>query len=328
MDQQCIINFPLIIKWNITSRCNLRCRHCFLSSYVQEPDLMKLNQIIEGLGRKKVAAICLTGGEPLLRNDLEEIVESLNKSKIKTMVATNGSLLTNDRIDQLIKSGLNIYQISLDGHNEHTHDYYRGEGIFHKVITAINELKSRGASVILAHTLNKLNYIHLEKIIELAENLQVDALRFELFIPLGNGKNNEDQLALDESSLKFIKDTLFNVKNNKVQIEFPTFNSEYGCGAGIFNCVINSDFTLSPCDMLTELYRTEPFNNINELEELWKSSNIFNEWRQLKTTDNNCNNCNYKSKCNYGCRASSLGYSNDIKGVDILCINRIGGKNG
>lgn len=76
MDQQCIINFPLIIKWNITSRCNLRCRHCFLSSYVQEPDLMKLNQIIEGLGRKKVAAVCLTGDEPLLRNDLEELWKS------------------------------------------------------------------------------------------------------------------------------------------------------------------------------------------------------------------------------------------------------------
>lgn len=322
MTDNCIIKFPLIIKWNITSKCNLLCRHCFLNSYVEEPKLEKVIEIIKELNNKKVAAVCITGGEPLMRGDLEEIVQALHKNKIKTMIATNGTLLSEKRVNQLIKNGVTQYQISLDGHNKELNDYFRGKGSFSKAIYAIKELKSKGAEVIIAHTLNKLNYVYFKNMIELAEELNSDILRFELFIPLGRGRTNQTLLELDNKSMQFIRDEVMRAKAEKIIMKLPTFNSRYGCGAGFFNCVINSDFTLSPCDMLAETYKTKAFRNVNELEDMWINSHVFNEWRAIKVNDEYCNLCKYSSKCNNGCRASALAYNNNLSGTDNLCIYR------
>ncbi|SHK29950.1 radical SAM/SPASM domain-containing protein [Paramaledivibacter caminithermalis] len=318
-----ILSFPLIVKWNITSKCNLRCKHCFLSNYSHEdPELLKIKNFVKDLSKKKIASIHISGGEPLMRSDLEEIIKIISANNISLLLASNGTLLTNNRIKRLINSGLLNYQISLDGHNREINDYIRGNGAFDKTIKSIKELKIKGAKIILAYTLNKINYLYFDEIIKLAENLNVDALRFELFIPLGSGKNNKSELDLDNESLKFLKKKMLSATSNRVKLIFPLFNSEFGCGAGYFSCVINSDFTVSPCDMLIETQKTSPIHSVDELQDIWKNSEFFQNWRNFKINDDYCNTCDYVSKCNYGCRASALAYNSNFNSHDRLCLFR------
>ncbi len=171
-------------------------------------------------------------------------------------------------------------------------------------------------------TLNKTNYNQIEEIVSLAEALGVDLIRFEIFIPLGNGKLNSNSLQLEDYQLEYIRDKSFNYRSDSVKIQYPIFNSKYGCGAGFISCIVNDDFTLSPCDMLASDVKTEPFRDIKHFEELWKCSKVFNKWRDLSVVDEYCEKCSHVDKCNYGCRAVSQAFEGNLNSADKLCMYR------
>ena len=83
------------------------------------------------------------------------------------------------------------------------------------------------------------------------------------------------------------------INKNNIKIQYPKFDDNVGCGAGIYNCVLNSDLSISPCDLLTESYRTEPIIDMKNFENLWNNSECFREWRQKMK----CYNCDKKYKC-------------------------------
>jgi MoaA/NifB/PqqE/SkfB family radical SAM enzyme len=155
------LGFPLFAKWYITSKCNLRCTHCYLTDYTEQAELEKILSIVDYLGKKGLHSICLLGGEPLVRNDLEIIVERIASHKMGIKIATNGILATAARSQALVNAGANNFQVSVEGHLAELNDSIRGEGTFSKILNGIAELTSAGAHVSLAITLNKKNHQYL-----------------------------------------------------------------------------------------------------------------------------------------------------------------------
>jgi radical SAM protein with 4Fe4S-binding SPASM domain len=113
-----------------------------------------------------------------------------------------------------------------------------------------------------------------------------------------------------------------NIDSEKIRIQKPLFDSADSCGAGKYSCVINSNFSISPCDMLTDLYRTDPIDSTDKFQDEWNESDVFKFWRSIKVNDEYCNMCNDIDHCGFGCRAAALAYSNDIRSGDILCLKR------
>jgi MoaA/NifB/PqqE/SkfB family radical SAM enzyme len=141
---------PVVLTFFITSRCNLRCSHCFYWQKLNaSEDELKIDEIKKiASSFKHPVSLSLTGGEPFIRKDVKEIIEAFCQGcgTKEVGIATNGTLTetTVETIHSILKadflSGLSV-QVSLDG-LEGTHDSIRGgKGSFKKAINTISELK-------------------------------------------------------------------------------------------------------------------------------------------------------------------------------------------
>ncbi|AET69215.1 radical SAM additional 4Fe4S-binding domain protein [Desulfosporosinus orientis DSM 765] len=170
---------PLVrgIHWALTGRCNMNCRHCFMESpsgRYGHPGRETIRHFIRQFERANVLQVSLTGGEPLLREDLLEIMEELTARRIRlTEIATNGTLIT-PRLLEAIKSlgQAPDFKISFDGAG--VHDRMRGTwGTEERVSEAIRQVVASGLTVAVSTTLDRDNIEALPRTYELIKELQV-----------------------------------------------------------------------------------------------------------------------------------------------------------
>lgn len=319
------IRYPISIKLNITRKCNLRCNHCFINEYQEEMPIEHIFDLIDDFHKNKLPILFLTGGEPFVHNDLIDILTYLKNTSINVNLATNGTLINESLGKQLADLNINSIQVSIDGHDEVYNDHIRGEGAFAKAIYGIKILLANDINVTIAHVINKKNLKYIDEMIQLCVNLEVRKIRFELYLPINTDVKNDD-LALSSLDIKQIHTCLEKVesKYSNVDIVFPVFNSDYSCGAGVFNAVINPDMTMSPCDLLCEDIYSEKISNDNNVSFIWNSSEIFKTWREteVKTINNDCDNCKNQLLCGMGCRASAKAYKGNLWEDDPICMTK------
>jgi MoaA/NifB/PqqE/SkfB family radical SAM enzyme len=109
---------PRLVGWGITNRCNLSCPHCYSSASRARQDELTTEEclnLLDSLARMGTKRIGWTGGEPLLRVDLEDLIDRCARLGIESGITTNGVPLTPRRAESLRAAGLGIVQISLDG---------------------------------------------------------------------------------------------------------------------------------------------------------------------------------------------------------------------
>lgn len=184
------------ILWEITSKCNLKCKHCLYYSSVTkaEPDMTteEIFHIIDDISNdQSVKAIWLSGGEPLLKDDLFDIISKISSCGIKPSLSTNGTLIPNNEYAiELHKRGVDYVHLSIDGVTANVHDGLRNvPGAFDKVMKAVNYLNQAGIIVGVTFIVTKQSINSVEKMIELAINKNVQVLSFYLVEPIGRGKN-------------------------------------------------------------------------------------------------------------------------------------------
>ncbi|MDH5719141.1 MAG: radical SAM protein [Spirochaetia bacterium] len=185
-------NMPPVIVWNLTNHCNMTCPHCYASAKIRKPEddlsLDQLISILDKLSEFGVKIIILSGGEPLLRNDIFEIIQECNKRNIKTHLSTNGSLIDADTAKKLKESGIEYVGVSIDGEPEFN-DNYRGlESAYEKALTGLKNAKEFGMSTGLRMTLTKKNSDSLIKMIETAREHEIPRFYISHLVYGGRGK--------------------------------------------------------------------------------------------------------------------------------------------
>jgi MoaA/NifB/PqqE/SkfB family radical SAM enzyme len=171
--------------WELTYRCNARCRIC---SYWKSPsspeEELSTKQIALALPKLRSAGcrmINFTGGEPTLRRDLEEIVANASRLGFWTSIVTNGSTLTRERVLRLKQAGLDNLFISLDSPDPARHDASRGiPGLHAKVMRNLQWLREE---FLTGHrtggvfsVLTQDNATDISRILQLAEQAGVFAI--------------------------------------------------------------------------------------------------------------------------------------------------------
>jgi len=152
---------PSNLSLRLVYRCNLKCKFCkfWKVEKTEESSLERIKLLIDDLARLKLPYFNITGGEPLLRPDLEEIAAYSSERGIYTALNTNGTLVTKERARELVKH-FNVIKISLDGF-ESTHDQIRGvDGCFARANVGIQHLmeaENRKAKVIIHLVGNEKN---------------------------------------------------------------------------------------------------------------------------------------------------------------------------
>ena len=283
---------------NVTNRCNFRCKHCAFDSGIikmSELSLKELEKILKEtkqLGGKRVD---ITGGEPLVRKDLEKIIRLCKKYKYKTELVTNASLLTLDKLKKFKKLGLQGIAISLDGSNSETYNQIRckNKQTFSKVIKNIKLAKKLSFYTKINTVVFQSNLLDLPNIAELCIKLKVDELGLYYFTPVGRG-NRTKQLAVEPIAwLRFIRKKLKPFENKiKISLEFPLIKKQYynknlGCIANTeqSHLQILPDGNVYPCAILASY--NKPVANLKEksVKQIWKNKKLWkNYWKQASSS--------------------------------------------
>ncbi|MCL1949484.1 MAG: radical SAM protein [Turicibacter sp.] len=185
---------PVMVSLDITSKCNLKCVHCYNNSDSVGADDEMSDAEILGVARQIAAFkphnVCLCGGETLCRKNILEIVKALNGHVGSISLVSNGVLMTEDKVKGFVRNGVGQIQISLDGADAFSHDTFRGvPGSFEKAVAAINLLRENHVpQVATAFVPNKLNFMDVGDYCDLCHSLGVHIIRMMPFIPLGRGK--------------------------------------------------------------------------------------------------------------------------------------------
>lgn len=173
----------------ITSRCNLRCKHCYFypTDVGQDLPTSTLKIILDKLYRAGVMAIEFTGGEPLLREDFFELLEFC-RGKFKIKLATNGCLINETVAKKLANYLIMGLQVSLDGDAE-THDNIRGvKGTFEKTLRGIQLLRKYGLPASVAMTVDRTNVNKIRNVVRYAEEAGAVGVQIGFVLPAGRGK--------------------------------------------------------------------------------------------------------------------------------------------
>lgn len=197
---------------DVTYNCNFRCRHCFNRSgehdfNQKEMTDQELMNLIKEVAVIKPRSLCICGGEPLLRKDI--VVEmgsyynDITNGETSLNMVTNGYLMTEEIADKLKNAGFKTIQVSLDGANAQSHEWLRKqEGAFERAKNALRILVDRGFYVGVACAPNKKNYLEIDELVGLLEEIGVNEFRMQPLMKMGRAKTIEDYFLDDKEYYK------------------------------------------------------------------------------------------------------------------------------
>lgn len=268
---------PISTYVAVTGKCMYHCWHCSASKMMEqgESDLAtkQMIHIVKELQSLGVGIIGFTGGEPLIRQDLEEIIEAVDE-RSTTLLFSNGYGLTLERAKSLKKSGLFGIAISFDSTNAKAHDEKRGyEGAHRLALEAIKNAKEAGLYTMgqVVCTKEMLHTKEIHKIAKFLKEEGIHELRIVEPIPCGMLEGEKDSILTEEEKEQLINlHILFNKDKAYPKTSvFPYVESDeqYGCGAGVQHSYVDKEGNFRPCDFIYENYGNileEPITSIWE----------------------------------------------------------------
>lgn len=187
---------PVVI-WNLTRRCNLKCRHCYTTSAdVHFPGELSHEQamgVLDDLSAFRIPALILSGGEPLSRFDFFELAERARALDFRHLsLSTNGTRVA-EHADRIADLGFDYVGISLDGIGK-VNDWFRGiDGAFDDALAGVRACKAKGVKVGLRFTITEDNAHTLSDMLDLCEAEGVDKFYLSHLVYAGRGDKNRGE---------------------------------------------------------------------------------------------------------------------------------------
>ncbi len=331
---------PAEIWFHITNKCNLRCITCFknagesLSYEMKYEEIKKLIMDIECLVRKTSnLKLIISGGEPLLRKDLNKILRFIKQRNFHVHLITNGTLITREIAEEWKEIGVDFIQVSLDGSKPEVNDAIRGEGSFKRAIKGASILRELGIRFSLYPTVTRYNIDDLPNMMDkFTKFAGRDNFNCAFFGPVGRGQKNKHILSLEASDyINIFKILLKNVKLSTKMNVLRGFNAKLdrvpanltrklNCGLASATLSIDADGSVYPCQWLhLPEYRA---GNVLEqhISEIYYTSNVLRKLRSIRVDMlEDCFKCTYRYICGGGCRAQALFSCGRIDAKDPLC---------
>ncbi|MEX2528736.1 MAG: radical SAM protein [Gemmatimonadota bacterium] len=329
---------PHVVAWNLTKRCNLACAHCYISagSWQAAKDELTTHECLriadEILDVNPAPMFILSGGEPLLRDDLEEIAGHASSSGATVVVGTNGTRLTGRRIDSLMEAGVTGVAVSVDSLNPAYHDRFRhGSGALADTMAAVDRLERHGLDFIIQTSVTRGNRAELPELAAWAAERGAVSFNLYFLVPTGRGEGmqgltpeeNEgvlEELLQLESTYRGRMMVRSKCRPEIMRLahqgdpESPLLNYRTRCPCGEQYCRITPEGKVTPCPyspVVAGDLREEPFHRV------WSDSPVFRTLRE-GSLSGKCGRCEYREVCG-GCRARAFAVTGDMMGPDESC---------
>jgi radical SAM protein with 4Fe4S-binding SPASM domain len=329
---------PHVVAWNLTRRCNLECAHCYISagpreSATSELDTSEALRIVdELLAVNPAPLLILSGGEPLLRQDLTQIAAYASQRGATVVVGTNGTLLSDERIAALKSAGVTGVAVSIDSLRPTYHDNFRhGKGSFDDTVMALGRMRAQQLDFIIQTTATKGNRAELERIAQWSAEQGAVAFNCYFLVATGRGAGLSDLAPAEYEAVladlarwqrQYRGQMMIRAKCaphfmrhvHRTDPASPILNYETRCPCGTQYCRITPDGKLTPCPYLPEVagdLRVQSFG------EIWRSAPLFRQIRE-GTLGGKCGQCEYRKVCG-GCRARAFALEGDVLAADPSC---------
>jgi MoaA/NifB/PqqE/SkfB family radical SAM enzyme len=286
---------PYCASFELTYNCNARCGHCHRGPHVPAEELASPERLLEICREVRPVVAIMSGGEPLIRKELEEIVRLFKDraGPIRIFVNTNGALLTRHRFRALKTAGVDEFLISFDFPDEE-HDEWRCiPGLFSRIENLVAELgpEDRG-QVVLTSVFTSRNFRKAPLMAEVARSWGVN-INFSAYTWLRTDDMGLMVQPEEIGEFREVVEELLRMKAEHGHVltsdwvlrgMIPYFLREDGgvCKAGERSLVINPDGTFSPCGLVIRDFEThraliEGFTRGNECTSCYTSTRANSE---------------------------------------------------
>lgn len=336
-----------LVAWEVTRTCNLTCVHCRAAAvdkpYTDELSTEECLRLLDDIARVGSPIVILTGGEPLLRPDIFQLAAYGHAKGLRMTMAPNGTLVTPEAARRMKEAGIQRISISLDGADAASHDAFRGvPGAFEGALRGIRNAKAAALPFQINTTITGANLRELPKIQQLAVALGAVAHHIFLLVPVGRGKNLEEQ-TINAQQYERTLHWFYN-QRDKVPLQLKATCAPHyyrilrqraraegrsvdqhsfgldamtrGCLGGTGFCFISHVGTVQPCGYLEVdcgNVRRESFQVI------WENSGVFQRLRNFKALEGKCGRCDFVRVCG-GCRARAYEATGNYMAEEPLCL--------
>ncbi len=346
------VNRPLVV-WNMTNRCNLRCKHCYIEaedrSYQNELSTEEARNFIYDLGQMKAPVLLFSGGEPLIRKDLFELGALAVEQGLRPVISSNGTLIDDEAARKIRDAGFQYVGISIDGGRK-THDEFRNlDGAFDMALRGVRACKDNGVKTGVRFTVNKYNQDDLPEVLDILEKENIPRFCMYHLVYAGRGA---EMAAMDTTTrekrdiLDYVGRKTLELHQKGIEVEILTTDN-HADGIYLLNYikkhdpqraeeVINLLKMHGGCSAGTKFANVDPRGNVHPCQ-FWQDYTIGNirdkPFSQIWTSDDElmvklrekekhvtgkCGACNYKSLCS-GCRIRARAVYGDIWAEDPAC---------
>lgn len=338
------MNDLYLIAVNLTRRCNLACDHCYMDAETRleggegELSTHEVKKLLDEIAsRSNETMVVLTGGEPLVRKDLEILVEHGNQLGLSIVVGSNGVLLTEKRVQSLKAAGAMGIGISLDSLNPESHDNFRGaKGSWEKTLAGMDYCRENDLPFQVHFSVTENNAHEVQAMIDFTKAVGAHVLNIFFLVCTGRGESMSDisparyEAVLQQlvEAQELTQDLIIRARcaphYKRVAYQHDPHSSVTraegyeggGCLAGLHYCRITSEGGVTACPYIPDeegSIRQQPFWQI------WDQSPNFEQLRNPKL-NGKCGQCEFQKLC-VGCRARPLAMGGSIMDADPWCVH-------
>jgi heme b synthase len=340
---------PRVVAWEVTRSCNLSCAHCRASAangpYEGELSTHECLALVAQIAAVGKPILILTGGEPLLRDDVFAIATAARDAGLRPVMAPNGTLVTATAAARMAAAGIGRISVSIDFPDAAAHDRFRGcPGAFDAALVGIRNAQDAGIEIQVNATITRLNVGELPRLLALAEELGAVSFHPFMLVPTGRGKELADQ-ELAPADYEAALNWIYDAQRSSPLFFKPTDVPHYwrvmrqraradgvplqvhphahggmdtlsrGCLAGVGFCFVSHVGDVQPCG-----YFDRAAGNVRQASfgDIWRGSPLFADLRDLARLKGKCGACDFKRVCG-GCRARAYERSGDYLAEEPYC---------
>ena len=325
---------PLWVNAEITYKCPLHCVFCYnpldyastFKSELSTEDWLKVFKQSRDLGSVQLG---ISGGEPLMRDDVEIMVSEASQMGYYVNLLTSGIGLTEKRISAFKEGGLGQIQLSFQDSTKELNDFLSSTKTFELKSKVAKLIKEHDYPMVLNVVLHRLNIDHMDQILEMAEAMGADHVELANSQYYAWALKNRSYLMPSEEQLRKAEETTNRFREkigNKMKLYFivPDYyaNRPKACMNGWGSVFLNvaPDGVALPCHearMLPGL--TFPNVRDHDMEWIWNESPAFNAYRGESWMKEPCRSCDDRTKDFGGCRCQAFQLTGDATNTDPVC---------
>ncbi|MFD2114037.1 pyrroloquinoline quinone biosynthesis protein PqqE [Thiorhodococcus fuscus] len=324
---------PLWLLAELTYRCPLQCPYCSnpldMAKYADELSTEDWFRVFREARAMGAVQLGLSGGEALVRKDLEELIAEAHRLGFYTNLLTSGVGMDERRIRAFKEAGLDHIQISFQASGAELNDFIAGNDTFQHKLEMARLVKQYDYPMVLCFVLHRHNTGEVAQILDMAHALQADYVELATTQYYGWAMLNRDQLLPTREQVRQAEAVAHEYQERlkgqmKIFYVVPDYHEERpkACmsGWGSIFLTVAPDGTALPCHAAGSLPELS-FPNVrdHDLDWIWNDSPDFNRFRGYGWMKEPCRSCDEKTKDYSGCRCQAYLLTGDAANADPVC---------